>query len=51
MEDAHCDLLQYNRRLLDRQPSQDEDPFINDQILQHHHRINDIAQQLAAIQL
>lgn len=30
MEDSHYELLQYNRRILDQQPTQDEDPFIND---------------------
>lgn len=49
MEDSHYELLQYNRRTLDQQRVQDEDPFINDEILQHHHRIATITAQMRAI--
>lgn len=49
LEDYHYDLLQYNRRILSKQRLEDDDPFINDEILQHHQYINKITADLTVI--
>jgi hypothetical protein len=39
-EDLHFELLQYNRRIVNRQRLEDDELFINDQILMHQAQIN-----------
>jgi hypothetical protein len=46
MEDFHYELLQYNKRILMKQRNEDDDLFINDEILQHHQQINKIVDSM-----
>ena len=39
MEDLHFQLLTYNKRILNKQRNQDDDPFIKDEIIQHQQQI------------
>jgi hypothetical protein len=47
-EDYHFELLQYNNHILSQLKNHHDDTFINDEILQHHHQIDKIAQAIEA---